>query len=111
MLDDGDIALDDLLIHIIFSGVVLDSIKLWLCTYMVDSAVKQISLRRADFTDAPIVAADIILCCKLPVLVRGIGVNQFLALIDAVNRTCQSGVALRISCFRIGLCDSHIEFL
>ena len=35
MLDDGDIALDDLLIHIICGRVVLNGVKLWLCTYMV----------------------------------------------------------------------------
>ena len=78
---------------------------------MVYGFIKQVALGRADFTDSPVIVTDIILCCKLPIFVCGIGVNQFLALIDAVNRTCQSGVALRISCFCIGLCDSHIEFL
>ena len=111
MLDDGDIALNDLLIHIICGRVVLNGIKFWLCPYMVDGFIKQIALGRADFTDAPIVTADIILGRELSVFIGGVGVNQFLALVDAINRTCQSSVALRISCFHIGFRHGYIEFL
>ena len=31
--------------------------------------------------------------------------------IDAVNRTCKGSIALRRTCFCIGLCHSHLEFL
>ena len=111
MLDDSDIALDDLLIHIIFRGIPFHRVKLRLCAHMVDRLIEQISLGRADFTDAPVVAAHIIVGGKLPVLVRGVGVNQFLAFINTVNCARKGSVALRRSRFRIGLCHGHIEFL
>ena len=109
MLDDG--ALDDLLIHIIFRGVPFHRVKLWLSAHMVDRLIEQISLGRADFTDAPVIAAHIIVGGELPVLVRGVSVNQFLAFIDTVNCARKGSVALRRSRFRIGLSHGHIEFL
>ena len=112
MLDDGDIALDDLLIHIICGRVVLNGVKLWLCTYMVYGFIKQISFGRADFTDRPVIITDIILGRKLPVFISSVGVNQFLALVNAVDRSCKGGVALRrASCFHISLCDCHVKLL
>ena len=111
MLDDGDISFDDLLIHIIFRAISFHRVKLRLCAHMVDRLIEQISLGRADFTDAPVVAAHIVVGGKLPVLVRGVSVNQFLAFIDTVNCARKGSVALRRSRFRIGLCHGHIEFL
>ncbi len=104
MLDDGDIAFDNLLIHIILCRIIFHGVKLWLCPYMVYGRVQKIALGRGNLTDAPIVPADIILRCELPVFIGGVGVNQFLALIDAVNRTCKGSVALRLlPRFHVGL--------
>ena len=110
MLDNGDIALDDLFGHIICGRVKLHGVKLWLCADPVDCSVKQIALRRADFSDSPIVAAHIILRCKLTVFIGGVGVNEFFALINAVDCTCKRGVALRRTHFCIGFRYGHIEF-
>ena len=104
VLDDSDISFNDLLVYIILCRIVFHGIKLWLCSYMVYGRVQKIALGRGNLTDAPVIAAYIILRCELPVFIGGVGVNQFLALIDAVNRTCKGSVALRLlSCFHIGL--------
>ena len=104
VLDDGDVPLDDLLVYVVLGRIIFHGVKLWLCAYMVDCGIQKIALGRCNLTDAPIVAADIIFCCELPVFIGGIGVNQFLALIDAVNRTCKGGVALRLlPRFHVGL--------
>ena len=111
MLDDGDVPLDDLLIHIILCGIIFHGIKLGFCAYMVDCAVQKIALRRGNLTDAPVIAADIILGGELPVFIGGIGVNQFLALIDAVDRTCKGSVPLRHSSLHVRLCHGDVELL
>ena len=64
---------------------------------MVDCIVQKIALGRGNLTDAPVIAADIILGGELPVFIGGVAVNQFLALIDAVDRTCKGSVPLRPS--------------
>ena len=109
VLDNGDIALDNLLSHIVCGTVALYGIKLWLCADMMNCSIEQIALGRADFSDSPIIITDIIICCKLPVLVRSVGVNQFFAFINAVNCTCKRSVALCRACFRIGFRHGHIE--
>ena len=101
MLDNGDIALDNLLGHIICGRVKLHGVKLWLCADLVDCSVEQIALGRADFSDSPIVAAHIILRCKLTVFIGRVGVNEFFALINAVDRTRKRSVALRRTHFCI----------
>ena len=77
---------------------------------MMNSRVKQIALGRADFSDRPVIIADIIICGKLSVFICGVGVNEFLALVNAVNRTRKGSVALHRSCFRIGFRHGYIEF-
>ena len=104
MLDDGNIAFDNLLIHIILCRIIFHGVKLWLCPYMVDCGIQKIALGRGNLTDAPIVSADIILRCELTVFVGGVSVNKLLAFINAVNRTCKGSVALRLlSRFHVGL--------
>ena len=104
VLDDGDIAFDDLLVYIILCRIIFHGVKLRLCTYMVYGRIQKIALGRGNLTDAPVIAADIIFCCELPVFICGVGVNQFLALINAINRTRKGSVALRLlACFHIGL--------
>ena len=110
MLDDSDISFDDLLIHIILCRIILNRIKLWLRPYMVDGFIKQVALGRADFTHRPVISAYIILGRELTVFIGGIGVNQFLAFVDAVNCTCKGSIALRCAaCSHIGLSHGHIE--
>ena len=111
MLDDGDIALDDLFGHIVGGAVTLHGVKFWLCTYLVDGSIKQISLGRADFTDSPVIAADIILGGELPVFIGGIGVNKLSVIVDAVDRTCKGRIALCRACLAVALGDGDIKLL
>ena len=111
MLDDGDVPLDDLLVHIILGRIVFHGIKLGFCAYMVDDSVQKIALGRGNLTDAPVIAADIILGGELPVFIGGVSVNQFLALIDAVDRTCKGSVPLRRSRLHVRLCHGDVELL
>ena len=77
---------------------------------MVAFGIQKIALGRADFTDAPVIAAYIILGRELTVFIGGIGVNQFLAFVDAVNCTCKGSIALRCAaCFHIGFSHGHVE--
>ena len=110
VFDNSDISLNDLLGYIVGGRVIFHGIKLWLCTDFVNGRVEQVALGRCKLSYRPIVAADIILACKLSVSVRRIGVNEFFALVNAIHRTCKGSVALRLACFCIGLCDRHIEF-
>ena len=77
---------------------------------MMNSRVKQIALGRADFSDRPVIIADIIICGKLSVSVCGVSVDQLLALIDAINCTGNGSIPLGCPGFSVCLCDSYIEF-
>ena len=109
VFDNSDISLNYLLGYIVGGRVIFHGIKLWLCTDFVNGRVEQVALGRCKLSYRPIVAADIILACKLSVSVRRIGVNEFFALVNAVNRTCKRSVALFRSRFHIGFCHGHIE--
>ena len=111
VLNDGDVPFDDLLVYIILCGIVFHGVKLGFCTYMVDCTVQKIALGRGNLTDAPVIAADIILGGELPVFIGGVSVNQFLALIDAVDRTCKGSVPLRLSRLHVRLCHGDVELL
>ena len=110
MFDDRNISLDYLFIYIVGGTVQLYGIKLRLCPYMMNSFIKQIAFRWADFTDTPVIAAHIVICGKLSVSVCGVSVNQLFALIDAINCTGKGSIPLGCPGFSICLCDSYIEF-
>ena len=109
MFDDSNIALYNLLVHIVFGLIVLNSIELRVCSYLMDSGIKQITLGRSDFTDCPVITADIFFCGELSVLICGIGVNQFFSLVNAVNRSLKCSIALCRAFFTIALCHSYGE--
>ena len=107
MLDDGDIALDNLLVYIVCSLIVFHRIKLRFSTDLMDCAVEQITLGRRDFTDCPVIITDIFLCGKLPVLIRNIFVHKGFALINAVNCSGKRSIALGGTFFTVALCHGH----
>ena len=78
---------------------------------MLTLGIEQVSLGRADFFQRPIIAADIILGGKLTVCVGGVGVDELIALIDAVLCACKRCVALRQALFAVTLGYGDIEFL
>ncbi|CDC38762.1 uncharacterized protein BN621_00635 [Clostridium sp. CAG:352] len=109
VLDNGDIALDDGFDHIQGGAVQLDGIKLRLRAHMVACAVQQIALGGVDFADTPVRITDIIAGGKLTVCVRGIAVDEGVALIQPIGRACKRGVALRQAGFAVGFGKRDIE--
>ena len=103
VFDESDTALDGLLIHIIGGGVVFHGIKLGFRTYMVGGFVQQIALGRADLADAPVIITNIICCDKLTVGIGGVGVNELVALVNAINSTGKGGVTLGRAGFPVTL--------
>ena len=111
VLNDGNIALCDLLGHIICRLIMLHGIKLRLCTDLMDGGIKQITLRGSDFSHRPVVIADIFFGNELPVFVGGVGIHKGFALIDAVNSTGKRSITLRRADFSVALSNGHRKLL
>ena len=111
VLNNGDIALYDLLGHIICRLIMLHGIELRLCTDLVNGGIKQIALGGCDLSHRPVVIADILLGNELPVFVGGVGINKGFTLIDAVNSTGKRSITLRRAGFDIALGDGHGKLL
>ena len=111
MLDDGDVALDDLLRHIVGGVVQLNGIKLRLRPHLVDGGIQQVALAGADFTDCPVRIADVISGSELAVLVRGEAVDESISLIQPIHSAGQGTIALGRARFHIALGDGDAEFL
>ena len=111
VLDDGDVALYDLLSYIICRLIMLHGIELRLCADLMDGGIKQITLRGSDLTHHPVIIADIFLGDELSVLVGGVGIHKGFALIDAVNSTGKRSITLRRAGFGIALGNGHGKLL
>ena len=109
MLDDGNVALDDLLRHIVSGIVQLNGIKLRLRAYLVDGGIQQVALAGTDFTDCPVRIADVITGSELAVLVRGEAVDESISLIQPIHSAGQGTIALGRACFHIALGDGDAE--
>ena len=103
MFDNGDIALDDLFIHIICGLIMLNGIKFRLCADLVDGRIEQIALARLKLPDCPVRTADIFFCGKLTVFIGIVFVNELLALENPVFCACKRGVALSRSRLSVAL--------
>ena len=73
----------------------------------MDCGVKQIALGRSDFTDCPVIVADIFLRGELPVFVRNIFVHKGFSFIDTVNCSGKGSAALGAAFFTVALCHGH----
>ena len=111
MLDDGDVALDDLFRHVVGGVVQLNGIKLRLRPHLVDGGIQQVALAGADFTDCPVRIADVIAGGELAIFVRGKAVNEGISLIQPVHSAGQGTIALGRTRFHIALGDGDAEFL
>ena len=111
VLDDGDIALYDLLSYIICRLIMLHCIELRLCADLMDGGIKQITLRGSDLSHRPVVIADILLGNELSVFVGGVGIHKGFALIDAVNSTGKRSITLHCAGFSVALGNGHGKLL
>ena len=103
MLNDFNIALDNVLVYAENAFVVFNGVFLGFCADRIDGLIELIALRRLNLPDSPIIAADIFLCSEFAVLIGGVGINQLIAVIDAVLCSGKRSVALCLLCFSIGL--------
>ena len=109
VLNEGDIAFDDFLGHIVGSQIMLYGVEFGVCADSVNRIVKQITFGRFDFTDCPVGIADILFGGELTILVSHILINQGVALVNAVNGSRKSSVALRRSFLVVALGNGHGE--
>ena len=72
--------------------------------------IQQITLARLNFTQAPIIAADIGFCRKLTILIGRVSVHKLLAVEHAVFSTCECSVTLRQPFFTVGFRDGQTPF-
>ena len=111
MLDDGNVALDDLFRHIVGGIVQLNLIQLRFRAYLVNGGIQQVALAGADFTDCPVRIADVIAGGELAVLVRGEAVDKGISLIQPIHSAGQRTFALGRARFYIALGDGDAELL
>lgn len=69
VLDNGNVALNDVLIHIGILGVEFYGVVFSRAVNVIDGSVEQVTLRRRDFTDTPIITAYIVVGDKVAVFI------------------------------------------
>ena len=111
MLDDGDGALLDGFLNGQGNGVQLHGVVPGFCAHGIDGGIQQITLGRSNLPDRPVVTADIVTGGELAVGIGGIGVDQLIALVNAILCAGQGAVALGGAGRSIGLGDGHIPLL
>ena len=99
MLNDFNIALDNVLVYAENAFVVFNGVFLGFCADRIDGLIELITLGRLNLSDSPIIAANILLCGEFAVLVGGVGINQLIAVIDAVLCSGKRRISLRLLCF------------
>ena len=104
VFDDGDAAHLYCFQNIQRGAVQFHGVELGFGPDVMNGTIQQIALGRRNFTDAPIIAADVISGDKLTVGVGGVGVDQLVALIHTVFCACQRGITLGSAggCIRLG---------
>ena len=105
VLDDFNIALDNILGHAYRDRIMLNGVVFRFSAYIVNSIVEQIALGRLNLSDSPIITTDIFLRGEFAVLIGGVGINQFVAVIDTVLCSGKGSVALRLLGFGVYLCN------
>ena len=111
MLDNGDIALDDLFVYISCGLIMLNGIKLRLCADLVDGRIEQIAFARLKLLNCPIRITNIFFCGELPVFISVVFVNELFTLENPVFCTCKRSVSLSRSCFSVALCHGNGKLL
>src|SRR5699024_6840506 len=97
MLNDGNVTLDNILINIRIFRVQFDRVVLSGTVDVINGRIKQVSLRRNDFANAPVIVTNIVVGYKITVLVGSVGVDQFFTLVHAVYGTGKSGITLSLA--------------
>ena len=95
MLEQIETTIDDVFVNILLYSVLFNGILT--CTYIkpVNALIEQVTLGRRNLTDVPSFATYIVIGEDVTVLVRGIGVYEFIVAIHTIYCTCKSRIALR----------------
>ena len=94
VFDEIQAAEDDVLIDIQLFRVLLQRILSGRHTEPIDGFIQEISFRWCDLTDVPPLAARVVVGQEISVLIRHIGVHEFIITINAVNCSGECGIAL-----------------
>ena len=94
VFDEIQAAEDDVLIDIQLFRVLLQRILSRRHTEPIDGFIQEISFRWCDLTDVPPLAARVVVGQEISVLIRHIGVHEFIITINAVNCSGECGIAL-----------------
>ena len=81
-----------------------------ICRNRVDCFIQQVSLRRADFAQCPVGAADKIITDKRTGCVCSVRCHQLIAPVNAIYRPCKAGIPLGISGLPVCLSHFYTEF-
>lgn len=75
MLDDFHLTLNNILGYFKRNNIMFNRVILRFCTNRIDSFIKQIALARFNFSDCPVITANIFLCREFAVLIGCVGIN------------------------------------
>ena len=75
MLYNFYITLDYLLCNTDRNSVMFNRVILLFCTNRIDSFIKQIALARFNFSECPVITANIFLCREFAVIIGCVGIN------------------------------------
>ncbi|EJW96051.1 hypothetical protein EVA_15842 [gut metagenome] len=77
----------------------------------MNCGIKQISLRRRNLTDSPVIITNIFFCGKLSVLVRHIFIYKSIAFINAIHCTGKRSISLCFALFSIAFGYGYSKLL
>ena len=96
---------DDLLFYCYLDFIVFQTVVSGFCPYRIYGTVNQISAGWRNFTNRPVIAANVLFRHKLASRVCGVLIDQVISSIHTVDRARKRGVALRSTGRAVALRD------
>ena len=96
---------DDLLFYCYLDFIVFQTVVSGFYPYRIYGTVNQISAGWRNFTNRPVIAANVLFRHKLASRVCGVLIDQVIATVHTVDRACKRGVALRSTGRAVALRD------
>ena len=101
---------DDLLFYCYLDFIVFQTVVSGFYPYRIYGTVNQISAGWRNFTNRPVIAANVLFRRELPVRVGRVLIDQVISSIHTVDRACKRGVALRSTGRAVALRDRGRPF-
>ena len=110
VLDDGDLSLQGLLVHVDGIGrAVFHGVKRGRRANLIHRLVQGIALGRGDLPHGPVIAADVVARHRIAIRIGDHLLYQLLTPVKTVNGARQGGSAAAGAVLRVLLQDDHIE--